>query len=101
MRLLSVTFSVLFSGCAWTESWTGCSEHSLLSVLSVRSAVLSVQLVRWGRRSVAMVKEKFYGSIPQGDSHAGNRRFPKLLLVRFAAFVDPVMGTLERSQCIG
>jgi hypothetical protein len=47
MWLLSVTgLSVLCSGCACTESWTGCSEHSVLSVLSVRSAVLSVQLVR-------------------------------------------------------
>jgi len=30
-----------------------------------------------------------------------NRNFSKLLLVRFAVFVDRVMGTLERPECTG
>src|SRR6266851_436039 len=43
---------------SWNESWTGCLAHWVHSVLPERSAVPSVQAVRSGRLSMAMVRRR-------------------------------------------
>ena len=96
---LSVTSRAGLARRSWNESWTGLAVQCVHSVLSERSAGRSVQAVRCGRVSVAMVRRRSTVRFRKGAP--GHRPYFEFNRDPECCFVDRVMETLSCSECTG